>query len=230
MYQEVLDLFSSKGAMVAAISVLVGITLKSISILNQIMEFHDKHFIDKRYKILKELSSGIPVESKLKGYLEDSLELEVFRIVSGVRGSSKQIAALVKLDRLGYWNSEEIRRVSKFLVVNPEDSLPSVNITTVDKLSARLSLIMAILLLLLGGAISIVLTIKIPPYGFFIGLIPLTVMIWAGAYFAADYGTYRTALSIQKYLVAHQETFFAVQQSNDTQLPKNVPNELEKPV
>ncbi|WP_411565117.1 hypothetical protein ACLIN3_13700 [Pseudomonas orientalis] len=230
MYQEVLDLFSSKGAMVAAISVLVGITLKSISILNQIMEFHDKHFIDKRYKLLKELSSGIPVESKLKGYLEDSLELEVFRIVSGVRGSSKQIAALVKLDRLGYWNSEEIRRVSKFLVVNPEDSLPSVNITTVDKLSARLSLIMAILLLLLGGAISIVLTIKIPPYGFFIGLIPLTVMIWAGAYFAADYGTYRTALSIQKYLVAHPETFFAGQQSNDTQLPKNVPNELEKPV
>ena len=230
MYQEILDLFSSNGALVAAISVLVGITVKSISMLNQIMEFHDKHFIDKRYKLLKELTSGVSVESKLKRYLEGSLELEVFRIVSGVRGSALQIAALVKLDSLGYWNREQIRRVAKFLLVKPEDSSPSINITTVDKFSARLSLLMAILLLLLGGAISIALTIKIPPYGFFIGLIPLTVMIWAGAYFAADHGAFRTALSIQKYLVANPHIFPAHQQSNDVQLQKKVSNEFEKTV
>lgn len=186
--------------------------------------------IDKRYKLLKELTSGVSINSKLKRYLDNSVELEVFRIVCGVRGSALQMEALVKLDSLGYWKREQIRRVAKFLVVKPEDSSPSINITRVDKFSARLSLTMAILLLLLGGAISIALTIKIPPYGFFIGLIPLTVMILAGAYFAADHGALRTALGIQKYLTAHPNTLSAHQQSNNAQSAKNVSNELGKPV
>ncbi|MGF6208807.1 hypothetical protein [Pseudomonas frederiksbergensis] len=217
MYQEILALFSSEGAVAAAIGVLVAVVVKSISMLNQIMEFHDKHFIEKRYKLLKELTSGIPVNSKLKRYLDDSVELEAFRIVSGIRGSSLQIAALVKLDSLGYWNREQIRRVAKFLVIKPEDPCPSIKITEADKFGARFGLGMAILLLLAGGVISIALTIKVPPFGFFIGLAILAVMTWAGAYFAADHGAYRTARSVQKYLIDHPDTLTACKLGNDAQ-------------
>lgn len=207
MYQQVLALFSSDGAVAAAIGVLVAVTVKSISMMNQIMEFRDKHFIEKRYKLLKELASGIPVESKVKRYLDDSVEHEIFRIVSGIRGSSLQIAALVKLDSLGYWNREQIRRVARFLVIKPEEPHPLVKITKADKFGAMLGLAFAILLLLTGGVISIALTLKIPPFGFFIGLTVLSVMIWAGAFFAADHGAYKTALDIQKYLAEHPNTF-----------------------
>ncbi len=207
MYQEILALFSSNGAIAAAIGVLVALIIKSISMLNQIIEFHDKHFIEKRYKRLADLASSIHVSSRLKRYLDDSFEREVFRIVSGVNGSSLQIAALVRLDSLGYWNREQIRKVARFLIVKPECPSPYIEITKADKFGARFGLAVAVLLLLAGGAISIVLTVKVPLFGFFIGLIPLTVMIWAGGYFAADHGVYKNALSIQKYLINHPDTF-----------------------
>jgi hypothetical protein len=226
MYKEILALFSSEGAVAAAIGVLVALLVKSISMLNQIMEFHDKHFIEKRYKLLKELTSGIPIDSKLKRYLDDSVEHEAFRIVSGIRGSSLQIAALVKLDSLGYWNREQIRRAAKFVEINPEDPSPWIKITKADKFGAGFGLCMAILLLLAGGVISIALTIKIPPFGFFIGLALLSVMIWAGAFFAADHGAYRTALSIQKYLVDHPNTFATHQLDNGSQPAHTVENEV----
>jgi hypothetical protein len=207
MYQEILALLSSDGAVATAIGVLVAVIIKSISTLNQIIEFHDKHFIERRYKLLTTLASAIPTNSKLKKYMDDSVEQEVFRIVSGIRGSSLRIAALVKLDSLGYWNREQIRKIARFLVVKPGCLTPFIEISKADKFGAWFGLVVAILLLLAGGIVSITLTVKIPPFGFFIGLIPLTVMIWAGGFFAADYGAYRNALNIQKYLTDHPETF-----------------------
>lgn len=207
MYQEILALLSSDGAVATAIGVLVAVIIKSISMLNQIMEFHDKHFIEKRYKRLTDLASTIPANSEIKKYLDDSVEHEAFRIVSGIRGSFLRIAALVKLDNLGYWNREQIRRVARFLVVKPEYPAPFIEITKTDKFGAWFGLVVAILLLLAGGVISIALTVRVPPFGFFIGLIPLTVMIWAGSFFAADHGAYRNALNIQKYITDHPDTF-----------------------
>lgn len=226
MYQDILAVFSNDGAVAASIGVLVAVIVKAISTLNQLMEFHDKHFIEKRYKRLTEFISAIPHDSKLKRYLNDSVEHEAFRIVSGIRGSSQQIAALVKLDSLGYWNREQIRRVAKFLAVKPEYPTPLIEITKTDKFAAKFGLVVAILLLLSGGVISIALTIKIPLFGFFIGLIPLTVMICAGAYFAADHGAYRTALSIQKYLIDHPGVFAPQGPGNDVLPVKTVSDEV----
>lgn len=226
MYQEILALFSSDGAIAAAIGVLVAVVVKSISMLNQILELRDKHFVEKRYKLLKELTSGIPVDSKLKRYLDDAIEHEAFRIVSGIRGSSLQIDALVKLDRLGYWNREQIRRVSRFLVVSPEDPSPSMKITKADKFGAVFGLTIAILLLLTGGAISIAFTIKIPPFGFFIGLALLSVMIWAASFFAADHGAYKTALGVQKYLADHPKALVMSQSGTGTQVENIAENKV----
>lgn len=194
--------------------------------LNQIMEFHDKHFIEKRYKRLTDLASAIPVNSKLKQYMDDSVEHEVFRIVSGIRGSSMRIAALVKLDSLGYWNREQIRRVARFLMVKPEYPTPFIEITKADKFGAWFGLVVAILLLLAGGAISITLTVKVPPFGFFIGLIPLTAMIWASGFFAADHGAYKNALSIQKYLKDHPDTFATRTPDSDSPMAMPVVDKL----
>lgn len=215
MYQEILALLSSDGAVATAIGVLVAVTIKSISMLNQVMEFHDKHFIEKRYKRLIDLGSAISTSSKLKQYMDDSVDHEVFRIVSGIRGSSLQIAALIRLDQLGYWNREQIRRVARFLIAKPEFPKPFIEITKADKFGAWFGLTVAILLLIAGCAVSIALTVKVPPFGFFIGLIPLTVMIWAGGFFAADHGAYRNALSIKKYLTDHPDTFVTNRPNSD---------------
>ncbi|MNU75871.1 hypothetical protein D3C71_654130 [compost metagenome] len=217
MYQEILALFSSDGAVATAIGVLVAVTIKSVSMLNQIMDFRDKHFVEKRYKLLKELSTGIPTDSKLVRYLGDSIEHEAFRIVSGIRGSSLKISALIKLDSLGFWNREQIRRAAKFLVVTPGHPEPSIKITRADIFGARFGLAVAVFLLLTGGVISIALTLKFPLFGFFIGLGVLTVMIWAGAFFASDYHAYKGALDVHKYLIDHPETFSTKQTGSNDQ-------------
>lgn len=104
--------------MTAAVVAIFAVLVKALKMLGTVLEFREKHFIEKRYKRLRELRSHMS-KGNLATYLDGAVELEAFRIASGIKASPRKADAISKIASLGFWHSNEIRQLSTFLVVDP---------------------------------------------------------------------------------------------------------------
>lgn len=214
MLQDALEFFSSGQAITAAVVGIVVVLIKALTMLGRVMDFHDKHFVEKRYKRLRELRSHTTEDGALSQYLDSSIKLEAFRIAFGVRVSSLKAAALATLGNLGYWDREQLRQLAKFVVISPEQPIPIVRIRLSDMIGAWFGFIVGLFLVVVGGILSIALTINVPPYGFFIGLLPLVSLSLGGIFAASEFGHYRNAQRLQRYLLANPTTFGRVEDNS----------------
>ena len=161
MYQQVLDFLSNGGEITAAVVAVIGLIVKGLNMLGQVMLFHTKHFVDKRYNRLRDVRSNLVKEDALTECLDGAIRLEAFRIGFGIRTSSLKAVALMKLASIGYWDGGQIRRVAKFLVVDPDHPKPFVRITSGDKIAAGIVISVAVGLILIGGVVGVTLILKL---------------------------------------------------------------------
>lgn len=199
MIQEMVSLYDANK--IAAAFVTLILLIKYLPKLGGLIEFRDKHFVEKRYKRLRKLRSQSSDNGDFSQYLDDTIELEAFQIASGIRANAKQADALMKISRTGLWNRAQLKRLSQYLVVSAEHPTPSIRIDNVDVVTSYFSLIIGLCFVLLGGTctISAILTMSWP--GMLIGLVVQLALTCLGAFIAIDYRTYRCAVVMKQYLI-----------------------------
>jgi len=201
------ELFSATHVLIAAALSVIAVLLKSLTMLGRVIEFREKHFVVKRYNRLLDLKSNLSPESSFLQYINNSIELEAFQIASGVRASAKKAKVLARIAMVGYWDQSQIRRLAKFVVVTPEQPDPIVRIDKSDKIGAWLGFMMGLLMILAGGYLSITLLIKLPPYGFFVGLLTQVFFTGIGVFVSDDFFRYCGALKLRNYIQENPDLF-----------------------
>lgn len=200
MLADLLALFNGSYALTAAAVGIFVLLIKFLTMLGRALEFHDKHFVEKRIRRLVLLRKNAAGDDLFSGYLDEAIRLEAFRLASGVRAGALKAAAIMKLSKLGHWDAIQIKRIAGYLVVGERDAMPRIEITNFDVFSAWYGLISGAILLLLGALGAIALAVKVPIYGFFIGLGFFILMIIAAGWLAMDFGRYKIAIRIRSHL------------------------------
>lgn len=227
MLEQVLSLFSGNYALSTALTTaligIVAVLLKAVSMFNQAIDTHDKHFVEKRQRRLLELRGTTESGSALDDYLKESAELESFRIASGIRASARRANALMALSKLGFWDDIQIRRMSQHLYVTPENPTPRIELVAWDWLVAYYSFFAAVAFLVMGIVLLVLLTAQFPVYGFFTGLALFGLIAYLASLLAGDYISYRIALRVKNYLKEHPDALEQTNKSQTSQKPIDTP-------
>lgn len=207
MLQEILAALNGSHTLSAIAVGIIVLLIKALSMLGKALDFHDKHFVEKRHRRLQALRASIKGEDTLTQYLDQSIRLEAFRIASGIRASTLKAEALITLINLGYWDAGQVRRISRYLFVTPKQSRPEIKFDIGDKISAWYGLIAGIGLVLLGAFLALTLIAQASPAGLLVGVLLFGVMTFAGGVLASDFGRYNLARRVQSYLTEHPDVF-----------------------
>ena len=197
---ELQTLFSSSYSMVAAAAAVLAVLFKIFGHLVKALEWRDKHFIHKRLVRLKAIRSSAASNAKLSRYLDGAIEIEVFRIASGINTSQAKMEYLLQLNQLGRWSREQLRSLSKFLYIEPGSTTPQLSVTTFDRLGAWISGFAAFSVLILSALQLVRLVITGQPSMWLLGLVIFTIGIFAGRFLAADLLDYLIVLRAKKHL------------------------------
>lgn len=213
MLQDLLTALNSGYTLTAVIIGVVAVALRVLTMFGKALDFHDKHFVEKRHKRLLELRSSVTGDPLLTDYLSEAINLEAFRIASGIRASSLRARALMTLANLGYWDNTQIRRASRYLVATADNPNPRIEIDLWDKISAWYGLFAGAMFVLLGAIMGYSFMASVPKFGVVIGLPLFIAMTFAGALLAADWVRYKTALRVRAFLEEHPATFQDIQEA-----------------
>lgn len=69
---------------------------------------------------------------ELTRYLDQALDIEVFRLASGISASRSLMEYLLKLDSTGRWSHTQLRSLSKFVVRDSADDNLKVAVSYLD--------------------------------------------------------------------------------------------------
>lgn len=203
MIADLLALFNGSYAITAAAVGIFVLLIRFLTMLGRAMEFHDKHFVEKRLRRLVLLRKNTVSDELFSRYLDEAIKLEAFRLASGVRAGTIKAAAIMNLSKLGHWDTIQIRRISGYLVGGAEGAMPEVEITKFDIFSAWYGLISGVTVLLLGAVGAIALAVRFSGYGFLLGIGFFIIAVIVGTWLAMDFGRYKLAIKVRSYLEKH---------------------------
>ncbi|MFR0691632.1 hypothetical protein ACLUTX_19700 [Enterobacterales bacterium AE_CKDN230030158-1A_HGKHYDSX7] len=175
---------------------------KTISTLGSAFDFHDKNFVQKRFKRLNELRAGVKKDDRpLAQYLDDAIELEAFRVASGVTASKQKMVFLVEIASLGLWNRTQLRWVAKHLEQGPQDATPVIRITRLDWVGAAIGLISLFYCITAGIFFFAYISLTTPmPYGLVLGLLAFGGLVILARLLGEDFFSAKCANNVRKYL------------------------------
>lgn len=197
--QQLQALFSSGYSIAVAVAAIVAVLFKMVAQLFRTMEWHDKYFVRKRLARLKDIRSSAS-NSQLTHYLDGAIELEIFRIASGVSTSRSKMEYLLQLEQGGRWSREQLHSLSKFLVLEPGSATPVLAVTFLDRLGAWVGGISAFSTLALGAIYLLKLMLTGEPLIWLLGLLLFGVTVVAGRFLATDLIDYIIVTRAQQYL------------------------------
>jgi len=193
-----------------AVAATIAVLLKILTHLTKAMDWHDEHFVRKRLSRLKEIRSDAATPQLVR-YLDGAIELEMFRIASGVSTSRAKMEYLLQLDQAGQWNRAQLRSVSKFLALQAGNEAPILLITLLDGVSAYVSATSAFLTLAVGVGYLTELVLTGVPLLWVLGLSLLGLAILLARYLGSDFIDYVIVKRTQEHL-EHQAKATASQQ------------------
>ncbi|MBF8765805.1 MULTISPECIES: hypothetical protein [Pseudomonas] len=126
-----------------ALATIVYQGAKWVNQLTKALDWHDKYFVRKRMNRLKNVRSEAG-NGELTRYLDQALDIEVFRLASGISASRSLVEYLLKLDSTGRWSHAQLRSLSKFVVRDPADDNLKVAVSHLDGVIAWVGGVMAI--------------------------------------------------------------------------------------
>jgi hypothetical protein len=196
--QQLQALFSSSYSTAIAVTAIVAVLFKMVAQLFRAMELHDKYFVRKRLARLKGIRSSAD-NSQLTHYLDRAIELEIFRIASGVSTSRLKMEYLLQLEQAGCWSREQLRSLSKFLALELGCATPSLSVTVLDRLGAWVAGISAFGTLALGATYLVKLMLTGEPLMWLLGLVLFGLSVVAGRFLAIDLIDYIIVTRAQQY-------------------------------
>ncbi len=197
------DLLLTGLAGVAAFVGVAAALVRALIMLRRASDFEPGYFARGRLKSLAEMRADAGTEGELANYLDGELELEKFRVVSGVRANRKQMLVLIKLFRAGLWAPEEVRAVARYLKMLPLGQYPRIHFEPIDILEAWSALVVSVALTLSGALVWAALIVKMPIYGFLLGAAGFLLSVLAARWVGKAYEDMRSAKRIKAYLDEH---------------------------
>ncbi len=194
------------GSVIAASVAGVTLLFKIVKPLFKAMDFHDKHLVRKHLLHLKAIRSSASKNADLKQYLDDAIQLETFRIASGITTSRAKMEFLLKLSRDGVWTRQQIRSTSKFLTATPGELEPSITFTWPDLVSAVLGVSSAVITLVAGTLYLVQHMLQGGVISSLVGLAIFSVCVVIGTFFALDFINYRVAKRVREHLTLTEKT------------------------
>lgn len=179
---------------------LLSLLPKLVSPLMSAIEAHDKHFVRKPLERLKALRSSVAKNPDLSHYLETSIELEAFRIASGVNTSRAKMEFLLALNKDGTWTKPQLRSVCRHLEVQDDASKPTLVIRGFDKFLAYWSISASTSFALLGAAAFTLMAAQNTFVSFLSGAGTFGVCIMFARFLLSDYIHYKIARRAQATL------------------------------
>jgi len=195
-------LLSGLGGMAAFVGIVAAL-VKALILVWRTADVGSGFFARGRLKALMEMRADAHTGGDLASYLDSELELEKFRVASGVSADQKQMAALIRLFRLGIWERDDVRRAAKYLKVSPLWQHPRFEIDRRDEVEAISSLVISIVLPLSGALVWGALIVKTPIYGFLLGALAFLFSVVLATWIGKPYGDLRCARRIKAYLDHH---------------------------
>lgn len=183
----------------AAVTVL-SLAPKLIAPLLSAFEAHDKHFVRKPLERLKALRSSVAKNPDLSQYLDTSIELEAFRIASGVATSRSKMEFLLSLDKDGNWTKPQLRSLCRHLEVPDGRDKPEIVIGVFEKIAAIWSAVAAMIIGILGGLYFTVSVYQFSLGDFLTGALAFAASIAFGRFIVSDFISYRIARRAQATL------------------------------
>lgn len=185
---------------------LLSLAPKLVAPLLSAFETHDKHFVRKPLERLKALRSSVAKNPNLSHYLETSIELEAFRIASGVTTSRSKMEFLLSLDKDGNWTKPQLRSLCRHLDVPGGRDKPEIVIGGFEKFAAIWSAIAAITIGVLGSLYFTVSVYQFSVGDFVIGASAFAASIAFGRFVVSDFISYRIARRAQATLARRQSS------------------------
>lgn len=198
--QQLQALSSSGYSVAVAATAILAVLFKMFTQWVRAMEWHEKHFVRKRLTRLKAIRSSAESNSLLTQYLDEAIELEAFRIASGITTSRAKMEFLLRLAQDGLWSREQIRRIAKFLTVKPGHPEPQLKILWLDRVAAYLGASAAIMTLILGLIYLFKFMLIGKPLLLLVGLLLFILCVLAALLFATDTLSYLVATRVQRHL------------------------------
>jgi hypothetical protein len=187
-----------------AVAATITVLLKIASQLIRAVDWHDKYFVRKRLTRLKDIRVDA-TSSRLVRYLDDAIELEMFRIVSGVSASRLKMEYLLQLDEGGRCSRGQLKSLSKFLALQPGSETPVLSVSFLDRVSAWASGISALLTLALGVGYVTELALTGAPLLWPLGLPLFALAVLLGRYLATDCIDYIIVKRTHRHLEFHKK-------------------------
>lgn len=143
VFEELRAFFSSGASWLIAVASILYQGAKWVNRLTKVWDWHDKYFVRKRMARLKNARSEACNE-ELTRYLDEALDIEAFRLASGISASRSLMEYLLKLASTGRWSHAQLRSLSKFVARDPANDSFKVAITQTDRVIARAGVAMAV--------------------------------------------------------------------------------------
>lgn len=203
--QQILAFIDVKYLPVVTVTVtLLSLLPKMLAPLMSALETHDKHFVRKPLERLKALRSSVAKNPDLSHYLESSIELEAFRIASGVSTSRAKMEILLTLNKDGTWTKQQLRSVSRHLQIPDDTDKPQLILTDFEKFFAYWSAWASALIALLGATVFTLLATQGSLMLFVNGAFTFIGFIVFARFILSDYISYRVALRAKAVLDKQQ--------------------------
>lgn len=185
---------------VAAAVALGSVFLKVLTALSRTLEFHDKHFVRKPIVRLRALRQAVSNTPELVEFFDRAIQQEAFRLATRIDTSRVKRQYLLELDSRGIWSRNQLRSVSKFLLMSPNQKAPVITITRLDTAGAWFSVFAVFGTILVGGAHSLLLIFTGDPLYVLAGVFTACLFLLAVRFFATDFTDWLIAKRVQAYL------------------------------
>ncbi|MBD8682340.1 hypothetical protein [Pseudomonas sp. CFBP 13719] len=193
------SLVNSDYSIFVAVAAMLTVFLKIVAHITKAMDWHDQRFVRKRLSCLKDVRSGA-ASARLVKYLDDAIELEMFRIASGVSTSRSKMQYLLQLDETGRWSRMQLQSLEKFLALQPGSETPVLSVTFLDRLSAWISGLSTLLTLALGVGYLTELVLTGATLMWALGLLLFGLAMLLARYLATDFIDYVIVKRAQRHL------------------------------
>jgi len=181
---------------------LGSVFFKVLTALSRTLEFHDKHFVRKPIARLRALRQAVSNTPELVEFFDSAIQQEAFRLATRIDTSRVKREYLLELDSRGIWSRNQLRSVSKFLLMPPNQKAPVITITRLDTAGAWFSLLAVLGTILVGGAHSLLLIFTGDPFYVLAGVLTACMFLLAVRFFATDFTDWLIAKRVQAFLAS----------------------------
>ncbi|WP_289537886.1 hypothetical protein [Pseudomonas sp. SO81] len=200
------------------VATLIGLITVILTILTRLLDFHDRHVVHKKYERLRKLREYTPEGTSLAGYLDGSIQGEVFRIASGISASPEKMKYMLELASMGRWDHSQLRSISGFVRLEPDADEPSICMGRSSKLDAIFCLFAGGYFIFVGVVFLLLSGVFLPsPFGWIAGAGICLVFFICAVGMWKGYVNYLIAKRAKAYLETSQPR--GVQESANVVIP-----------